>query len=417
MRRTVCWLLALVLLWGIAGCTNEYTAAESTIQPTQETEPSETQLSTEETAAPTEETTEPTLPPKTEEELREERIRGYIDRMRLEEQVAQLFVVNPEVLDGSGVVTKTSDEALDFLSRVPVGGIVYMGSNLLFPEQTKAMLQTVQEHSLEQFGLPLFLCVDEEGGTVARISGSGRFSVPVIGDMRDVSDVQEALEIGRTMGTYLRELGFNVDFAPVADVLSNPDNQVVRRRSFGADPQKVAELAMAVGEGLMEQGVFAVYKHFPGHGSTAGDSHYGYAYTDKTLQQLESCDLLPFQLVIENGAAFVMVGHIALPQVTGEDVPASMSHTIITELLREQMGYRGIVITDSLAMGAVTQHYAPGEAAVQTILAGSDLILVPQDFQQAYDAVLEAVRNGTISQERLEQSLMRILYVKLQMLQ
>lgn len=348
----------------------------------------------------------------------EDRIAEYLDGMTIEEKVAQMFFVLPESLTGTELVTAAGETTRQSFDEIPVGGIVYMARNLESASQVKEMLSNLQTFSRERIGLPVFTGVDEEGGTVTRIGGRDNFDVPDIGDMRDVGstgDTDLAYETGTTLGTYLKDLGFNVDFAPDADVLSNPDNQVVRYRSFGSDPELVAAMAAAELQGLQEQGVLGCYKHFPGHGATAGDTHAGYAYTDKTLEELSACELVPFQRGIEEGVSMIMAGHISAPSVTGDDTPASLSSVMIDGILRGQMGYDGIVITDAMNMGAVTQSCSSAEAAVRSILAGADMILMPQDFYSAYEGVLAAVEDQTISEERIDQSVERILRVKLQM--
>ena len=348
----------------------------------------------------------------------EDRIAEYLDGMTIEEKVAQMFFVLPESLTGTELVTAAGETTRQSFDEIPVGGIVYMARNLESASQVKEMLSNLQTFSQERIGLPVFTGVDEEGGTVTRIGGRDNFDVPDVGDMRDVGstgDTDLAYETGTTLGTYLKDLGFNVDFAPDADVLSNPDNQVVRYRSFGSDPELVAAMAAAELQGLQEQGVLGCYKHFPGHGATAGDTHAGYAYTDKTLEELSACELVPFQRGIEEGVSMIMAGHISAPSVTGDDTPASLSSVMIDGILRGQMGYDGIVITDAMNMGAVTQSCSSAEAAVRSILAGADMILMPQDFYSAYEGVLAAVEDQTISEERIDQSVERILRVKLQM--
>lgn len=356
-----------------------------------------------------------------EEDVLEENIQKYMDQMTVEEKTAQLFIIPPEdLMNGVDAVTAAGETTQKAISQLPAGGFIYMDKNLKSREQVKEMLENVQTYSMERSNLPMFLCVDEEGGTVARIGGSGKFDVPQIEDMSEIGargDVDEAYETGRTIGTYLKDMGFNVDFAPVADVLSNPDNQVVKKRAFGSDPALVTSMAAAVAKGMEEQGICPVYKHFPGHGGTSADTHEGYAYVDKTLEELEEQDLVPFQKVIGEEARVIMVAHISLSNVTGNDVPASMSPEIITDLLRTQMQYDGLVVTDALNMGAVTSQYSSSEAAVQTILAGSDLVLLPENFKEAYQGVLNAVEDGTISQERLDESLKRILKMKISMMQ
>lgn len=347
----------------------------------------------------------------------ESRLDEYLDSMTIEEKVAQLFIVLPEALTGSADNVTEADDALrDAIEAIPVGGFLYLSGNLQSENQVKDMLSQTQSFSMKRLGLPVFLCVDEEGGSVARISGRGLFEVPDIGDMAEVGKTENldtAYETGSQIGDYLSRLGFNLDFAPVADVWSNPDNTVVKRRSFGTDPEQVSAMALAVAKGLQDQGILSVYKHFPGHGATTGDTHDGYAYTEKTIDDLEDCELIPFQDGIEEGIPVIMVGHFSLPQVTGDSMPASLSPAVIQGLLREQMGFDGIVVTDALNMGAVAQQYSSAEAAVRALQAGNDMILMPADFQEAYQGVLDAVAQGELSEERINESVRRILRVKL----
>ena len=334
--------------------------------------------------------------------------------MPLEDKVAQLFILTPDALTGVEGATAAGETTRQALDAFPVGGIICMGPNLEYREQAQDMLSSLQTFSRDRTGLPLFTFVDEEGGTVARISGQFA-DVPAIADMAVIGstgDPEQAREVGETIGGTLADLGFNADFAPVADVLTDPYNTVIGPRSFGSDPYLVAEMASAAGQGLESQGVYAVYKHFPGHGNTAQDSHEGSAYTDKTLEELRACELIPFQAAVDNGASFIMTGHISLPQVTEADLPASLSYEITTELLREEMGFDGIVVTDALNMGAVADLYSSGEAAVLAIEAGADMLLMPVDAWGAKEALLEAVRSGRIPEERIDQSVRRILRVK-----
>lgn len=354
------------------------------------------------------------------EEKADKEIEAYLEQMSLEEKAAQLFIITPESLVGISNVTAASEMTKEAFEQYPVGGFVYFENNLLSGEQVKEMLSNVQKYSMERVNLPAFTCVDEEGGTVARISGTGKFDVPDIENMSAIGmtgDVKAAYDAGGKIGNYLHELGFNVDFAPVADVLSNEKNTVVGRRSFGSDPDLVADMSMAVCEGLREHGVYAVLKHFPGHGATEEDSHQGYAYTEKSLEELQENELIPFQRGIDSNVSFIMAGHISLPNVTGDDTPASLSEIMIGQILREKMGYDGIVVTDAMNMGAVAQHFSASEAAVRALFAGADLILMPQDFKAAYQGVLEAVKRGDLSEERIDESVRRILDVKIRLMQ
>lgn len=349
----------------------------------------------------------------------DEQIDEMLEGMTLGEKAAQLFVVLPEdLVDGVSCVVQAGDATRKGLETYPVGGIIYMEQNLQSEEQVKEMLRNVQQFSRERTGLPLLTCVDEEGGTVARVAGSGNFDVTNVGNMSEIGasgDTERARQAGETIGTYLSELGFNLDFAPDADVWSNPANEIVRYRSFGTDPKRVSEMSMAVLDGLMSKGVTGVIKHFPGHGATEGDTHEGYAYTNKTWEELESCELIPFQTGIEQNVPMIMAAHISLPNVTGDETPASLSHEIVRKRLREQMGYDGVVVTDAMNMGAVAENYEPAEAAVKALQAGVDLILMPEDFRAAYQGVMDAVEDGTLSKKRIDQSLRRILRLKLEM--
>ena len=347
-----------------------------------------------------------------------EEVQNIVDSMSLEEKVAQLFLVQPEAIVDIGTATAAGDATKQAINKTPVGGFVYFSDNLQSEQQVQDMLRNVQKYSEDRIGLPAFLSVDEEGGTVARVASTGRFDVTDVGDMAKIGasgDVQQAKQAGETIGSYLSELGFNLDFAPDADVLTNPDNTVVKKRSFGSDPRVVSDMSLAVAQGLAQHQVYSVYKHFPGHGATAGDTHQGYAYTDKTLDELKQSELIPFENAIQNNAAFIMAAHISAPRVTGDDTPASLSKTMITDILRGQMGYDGIVVTDAMNMGAVTEQYTSAQAAVKALQAGADLVLMPEDFQEAYQGVLDAVKDGTLTEQRINESVTRIVTVKVHM--
>lgn len=350
------------------------------------------------------------------EEALDAKVEEILQGLTLEEKVAQMFVVLPEALTGVRPVTSAGETTKAAFDRIPVGGIIYMKENLTSPEQTEEMLSSTQTYSMERLGLPIFLAVDEEGGTVARVGGREEFGIPAMEDMAEVGasgDLTRAREVGAAIGGYLSRLGFNLDFAPDADVWSNPENEVVRHRSFGPDAALVADMSMEVLYGLNENGIYGCLKHFPGHGATQGDTHAGYAYTDKTLEELKECELIPFQRGIEEDVEFIMVGHISLPNVTGNDMPASLSRELVTDLLRREMGYEGIVITDALDMGAISKNYSSQEAAVLAVEAGVDILLMPKDLEEAYQGLLAAVKEGSISQARIDESLRRILKVKM----
>ena len=294
-----------------------------------------------------------------------------------------------------------------------MGGLVYFSKNLKNPAQTKKMLQKTMEFSYEIEGMPLFICIDEEGGRVARVGNNPAFGVPKVGAMEKITNEEEAYAVGETIGAYLSQLGFNFDFAPDADVLTNQDNTVIGDRSFGRDPEAVTQMAAAVSDGLHSQGVLSTFKHFPGHGATREDTHEGFAYTEKTYEELLKCELKPFMAAGEKGIDAVMAAHIFVPSITGDEIPCSLSEKMLTDILREDLGFEGLIITDALNMGAITKKYSSAQAAVMAFEAGADMLLMPQDFVQAAEGILFAVQKGEISEERVDASLRRIIKAKL----
>lgn len=338
---------------------------------------------------------------------------ALLEGMTLREKVLQMFIVTPEQLTGvAGPVTQCGDTSVQAIQDNPVGGVIYFADNLQDRDQTAAMIAGLQEAA----PLGLFISVDEEGGTVARLGRNPAMGTTDFPDMAEIGatgDPQQAYSVGLTLGTELGALGFNLDFAPVADVYSNPDNPVIGHRAFSSDPDTAAEMVAACVEGFGDSGTLCVLKHFPGHGDTATDSHYGAALSHKTLEELEQCEFIPFRAGMEAGAEVVMVGHIALPAVTGEDTPACLSREIATGLLREQLGFEGLAVTDSLSMQAITDAYTPAETAVLAVQAGMDLLLMPEDLEGAVEGILDAVESGQLRQARIDESVMRILSVKL----
>ncbi len=245
----------------------------------------------------------------------------------------------------------------------------------------------MRQISTSRAGVPAFLSIDEEGGEVARIANHENFSVENTGPMREIGrsgDKAEAHAAGAAIGGYLKDFGFNLDYAPVADVAASEENSVIGNRSFGTDPQTVGEMTAEAVKGFKSQGMLTVLKHFPGHGSTTEDSHQEFAYNNKTKEELKSQDFVPFQSGIEAGADMVMVGHICVPNVTGDDMPSSLSAKVVTDILRGELGFKGLVITDALNMGAISGSYESAEAAVRALEAGCDLLLMPEDFQTAF---------------------------------
>ena len=311
-----------------------------------------------------------------------------------------------------------TDAMRQSLEKYPVGGICQFGKNITDPQQIAAFNGDLQAAS----ALPLLIAVDEEGGRVARLANNGAFDLPRYESALSVGETgnpEAARQMGRTIGAYLRDYGFTMDFAPVADVWTNPENTVIGDRAFSRDAQTAAAMAGAMAQGLREEGILPTYKHFPGHGDTAQDSHDGLASTDRTEDEMRECEWLPFlreAQTAQDDTRAIMVGHIAAPALGDAGVPASLSHRMVTDILRGQLlvGEDVLVVTDSLAMGAITQQYTPAQASVQALQAGCDILLMPAGLAEAFEGVVAAVEDGTITETRLDESVRRILRYKQQ---
>lgn len=355
---------------------------------------------------------EPPQPAKPSELTAEERrAQAMLRTMELEEKVYQLFIVTPEALTGVDAATIAGDATREALEAKPVGGLIYFSKNLVNREQTQAMLETTQSYAKK----PLLLAVDEEGGTVARAGSNPDMGVTSFGNMADygdAGDTQAVREVGETIGQELLELGFNLDFAPVADVLTNPSN-VIGRRAFSSDPKTAADMVKAMVEGMEAAGCPSTLKHFPGHGDTTGDTHDGPTATRRSLDDMRSCEFLPFQAGIDAGAPLVMVGNFAAPLLTGNDDPVCFSRVVTTDLLRGELGFTGVIVTDALNMAAVSgSRFNSAEAAVKALDAGADLLLMPENLDEAVQGVLKAIEDGTLTESRIDDSVARVLTLK-----
>ncbi len=332
-----------------------------------------------------------------------------LNEMTLEDKLWQLFFVTPEAVGGEESKIAVGGIFRENAKIKPVGGIILFSENIRSGEQVSAFLEDMSSC----FDVPIFSGVDEEGGSVSRLGQKG--IITNNGNMSAVGasgDSSVAAEVGRRLGTELSALGFNLDFAPVADVLVNKSNTEIGKRSFGSDAGVVSEMVAAETAAMQGEGVSAVLKHFPGHGSTSQNSHNGVSVSERTLEQLRQSELKPFKTGIEAGADFVLVSHMSLPYVVGDNTPCSLSRFIISDLLKTEMDFGGVVITDALNMGAVSKLYTSGEAAVAAVEAGADMLLMPENLDEAHAALLAAVRDGRISEGRIDESVSRILRIK-----
>lgn len=348
----------------------------------------------------------------TEEDKIRARAKRLLGGMTLEQKVGQMFFVRPESLSArSGSVTQWSAECSETLQKYPPGGVALFGQNIADPAQLRALVADMQSASV----IPLLIGVDEEGGRVARIAEKPAFDVVRYQSMAEVGRTQKpeaAQEAYAAIGAYLTQYGVNIDFAPVADVNTNPRNTVIGNRAFGSDPVQVAPLVRAAVEGLRQSGVLSCIKHYPGHGDTRNDTHNGAVTLEKTWEELKGCELIPFIAALDS-TDMVMASHISVPAVDPTGLPASLSQRMIEEKLRGELGYGGVVITDALEMGAIAQHYTPAESAVKAVSAGVDILLMPSDYPAAYTGLVQAVRDGRVPETRIDESVLRILSLKI----
>lgn len=333
-----------------------------------------------------------------------------IAQMSLHDKICQMLIVTPESLTGFDNVTASGETTRSCLEQYPVGGLIYFSANMESMEQTKEMLSDAKKIQKDIGCVPLFYAVDEEGGDVARCADSlGTTAFDPMYTYKE-QGAETAYSNAKTIAGDISAIGFNLDFAPVADTWSNPENTVIGQRAYSDDFTETSELVASAVKGFSDGGVYCSLKHFPGHGDTAEDSHYGTATSAKTVAELEQNEYLAFKKGIEAGADMVMMGHITMTSI--DQLPASVSKTMITDELRGKLGYDGVVVTDSLAMGAVADMYEPGELAVKVIEAGADILLMPADMEAAVEALEKAVKDGTISEERINESVRRILVLK-----
>ena len=348
-------------------------------------------------------------------------VEAQLSKMTLREKVGQMFFVRMETLDTTihwnaysdlmeNPILEVNKTMRDVNENYPVGGLILYAWNIDDETQLSKLISQIRALN----GNPL-LCIDEEGGRVARIANNPNFNVKKYESMAAIGatgDPKNAYECGNTIGSYLKRYGFDIDFAPVADVNTNPENIIIGPRAFSDKPEVAATMVTNYLQGLKDAGVTGCIKHFPGHGDTKADTHYGYASTQKTWSEMMDCEMVTFKAGIKWGCQLIMTAHIGAPKITGSDIPGTMSPVILQDKLRGELGYQNIIITDGMEMGAITQQYSSAEAAVSSIQAGVDIVLGPKNLVEAFDAVIDAVNKGTISEERINQSVRRILKLK-----
>lgn len=432
MKKTLVYTLIMLLVLLCTGCNNkingketkeEIPKKESVSESNKQEDTTKKEADTadnqnkEQEETKTEIPIEETTPPIVTDEavilgMRDE----IINNMTTEEKVGQLFIVNLETLDKSqGSYYEFKDVTNDMITKIKqynIGGVCLFARNIEQREQTINLNQNLQEVSK----IPMFITVDEEGGEVSRIASNDNMQTTKFSSMEEVGnfdDEEYSYNVGSTIGREIKELGFNVDFAPVADVKTNEYNTEIGSRSFGSDAKLVGRMVAQVVKGLQDQGISATLKHFPGHGDAAEDSHEGAVNVENDIDRLRKVEFVPFKAGIKASADFVMVSHISISRITQNTVPASLSSLVLDKMLRIELGFEGIIITDAMDMKSITSHYSSKQAALKSFKSGADIILMPENLEEAYNAILQAVKKGTITEERLNESVTRIIETKI----
>ena len=334
----------------------------------------------------------------------DKKVEEQLEKMTLEEKIGQMIIV----FYASDHMDNTLKSAL---TEVQPGGFILFKDNITTYEKTLKLIKEIKE----LVSIPMFMSIDEEGGTIQRLYYLKDKEITDIPDMYEVgkkNDLSLTYEVGKVIAEELRVFGINMDFAPVIDVFSNPLNTVIGKRSFGDNPSLVSKNGYELAKGLEDNGVIAVYKHFPGHGNTSVDSHENLPIVDKTKEELMNFDLIPFIDAINNNAKVIMIGHLAVPDITKDNTPASLSKTLITDFLKKELKYDGLVITDALNMKALTNYYSDSEICGKAVDAGVDILLMPSSSRKCLKSVLDEIKSGKIDEKRIDESVRKILKLK-----
>lgn len=333
----------------------------------------------------------------------EEKVNYKMDNLSIDEKIAQMLIVY--------YIGDEYDENLsNIIKEVKPGGFILMSDNITTYDRTLNFVKGMQNDS----DIPMIISTDEEGGSVQRIKGIRDISVtdiPYMYYLGQTKDKNLAYKVGEIIANELRTIGVNLTYAPVMDIYSNPNNTVIGKRSFGSNPNTVYDMATSLKNGIEDNLVNTCIKHFPGHGDTETDSHFEIPIINKTLDELENSDLLPFIKSI-NDTNMIMVGHIALPKITNSSIPASLSKEIVTDLLKNKYNYKGLVITDALNMGSLTNNYSDKEIYTMAINAGVDLLLMPNGSKNAIKYIKEAIDDEEMDINTINESVRKILTYK-----
>ncbi|WP_256760279.1 beta-N-acetylhexosaminidase [Cohnella sp. WQ 127256] len=400
----VCICLLLLLIVSCAsGSSGSATPSHSQSNPTHSsTQAASTPPSTPTPTVPTPSSASPSdAVPKNEDEIGK-----MMSTMTLEQKIGQMILAG---IEG----TKIDKSMKKMISEQFVGGIIFYKNNFSNLDGSVRLVNDLKKANVDN-PVPLFISIDQEGGKVSRLP-KDFISMPDAAKVGRTGNPELAKEMGALLSKELNLMGFNLDFAPVLDINSNPNNPVIGSRSFGNNAKLVTKMGLAAMKGMQDGGTITVVKHFPGHGDTSVDSHLDLPIVNKTTKQLEKMEWVPFKAAIEDNADAVMVAHILFPSID-PDAPASFSKVIIGEQLRGTLGFNGVVITDDMTMGAIADHYGIADASVKSVEAGSDILLIAHGYdteKKVFNKLLQAVKSGQITQSRIDESVRRILALKL----
>lgn len=331
-------------------------------------------------------------------------ISKILKEMTLEEKIGQMMIIHYRE-------PKLDETLSNMLKTIKPGGFIFFKENLVTYEDSLELIKNIKDSAK----IPMFLSIDQEGGKVDRlktIKGISFSNMPAMFEIGKTNDEDIAYGTGAQIAHNLKMLDLNMNFAPVLDIYSNPKNTVIGTRSFGDNAEIVSKMGLALSKGLKDNDIIPVYKHFPGHGNTETDSHVALPIVTKSKEELLKEELIPFKNAIDNGAEVIMIGHLAVPSITNSYIPASLSKKIITNLLKEELNYQNIVITDALNMKALTDNYSEKEIIEKAINAGVDILLMPENPINAVNVIKEGITSGSIKEEQINNSVKKILNLK-----
>lgn len=337
--------------------------------------------------------------------LEEDKMQDKLDSMTLEEKAGQLLIVG---FKG----TFLNDRTKSYINDLKVGGLILFDRNIESKGQIIGLVEEIKGSNAEE-DIPLFLCIDEEGGSISRLPKEYR-RLPDPFQIGETNDVDIAFQFGQLLGNRVKGLGLNLNFAPVLDIHSNPDNPVIGKRAYGTNPERVSDIGLEVAKGIRNSSIIPAVKHFPGHGDTSTDSHLELPIIDKSLEELRNFELIPFKDAIENNIEMIMMAHILLPSLD-KDYPATLSKKIVHDLLRDEMGYEGVIVSDDMTMGAIVNNFTLEDACIDFLKAGGDILLVchgEDNPRIVFDKIIDAVEIGELSMEEIDEKVYRILELK-----